>query len=349
MYNYFICHGLVCMQYFNGNIIAVTGSIGAGKSLYVVSGLKQLKAENDAKPAEQQRQFYSDISGLKIDGFLPAPDDWRTVPHGSVIVYDECQLNDLFTPDGKAVSPHQQVIELTLARRLGYTIIFIAQSPRFLHPTIRAVANQHIHLERQEGFERSTVLPYPKVVLNPAGVSNMQKCAGKFSWNFEKENYALYDSLIGDNASVEHQQKGQIPAIVKRVMTGLFLVAVLIGYFAFSYFFDDKKSSDKSLSETVSDTLSVSAPASAPAYTDISKAKFSTFLDDECVLFDEKANIITVDDITCKRFLLPSPDYKATYRLAVDSINAKIDTKKTYSLDFHKPKAVSYSDYQNSF
>ncbi|EQD37260.1 Zonular occludens toxin, partial [mine drainage metagenome] len=43
------------------------------------------------KALDAGRPCYSDIEGLNMPGVLPAPDDWRTTPEGSFIVYDEAQ------------------------------------------------------------------------------------------------------------------------------------------------------------------------------------------------------------------------------------------------------------------
>ncbi|WP_100097333.1 zonular occludens toxin domain-containing protein [Xanthomonas campestris] len=62
-------------------IYLVTGMPGNGKTLYAVEFIK--------KAVEKGRKVYTDIKGLTLAGIEPAPDDWRTLPDGSLVVYDE--------------------------------------------------------------------------------------------------------------------------------------------------------------------------------------------------------------------------------------------------------------------
>ena len=71
----------------------ITGVPGSGKSLRAVYELK--------KALDAGRPCYSDIEGLNMPGVLPAPDDWRTTPEGSFIVYDEAQKRPQFASTGR--------------------------------------------------------------------------------------------------------------------------------------------------------------------------------------------------------------------------------------------------------
>lgn len=228
----------VClMRYFNGNVILVTGAIGTGKTLYVVAGLKAMILSEQKKPIDNQRQFFTDIDGINLEGVGISPTDWRTAPAGSVIVYDECQLNEHFQADGKSVSSYDYVLELTLARRKGYTIIFISQSPRFVHGTIRNLANEHIHFQRLHGFEKSLVCRYPKPVMNPDSKTNIDLCADKFNWDYPKDVYGDYSSLDSNLNAAEHQIKRKIPAtLIKGFAFSLILFFGLIYYAGASFF-----------------------------------------------------------------------------------------------------------------
>ena len=233
------------MQYFNGNVILVTGAIRTGKTLYVVSGLKEMIAEEQKKPEHQRRQFFTDIDGLAIEGVGISPPDWRDAPAGSVIVYDECQLNPHFQADGKGVSAYEFVLQLTLAGRKGYTIIFISQSPRFVHATIRNLANEHIHVQRLHGAEKALICRYPKPVLNPDSKANVDKCADKFNWNYPKEIYGAYSSLDSNESNAEHQIKFKMPAPLLKGFGFLLMLAVGLMYYGGSSFFGDKDAKKK--------------------------------------------------------------------------------------------------------
>lgn len=59
----------------------ITGMPGNGKTLYAVDFIRKERAKG--------REVFSDIKGLTIEGVQPAPDDWRTIPNGALVVYDE--------------------------------------------------------------------------------------------------------------------------------------------------------------------------------------------------------------------------------------------------------------------
>ena len=224
------------MQYFNGNVILVTGAIRTGKTLYVVSGLKDLVEKENKKPENERRKFFSDIDGLAIEGVGISPTDWRDAPAGSFIIYDECQLNPYFQADGSAVSKHEFVLQLTLAGRKGYTIVFISQSPRFVHGTIRNLANEHIHVQRLHGAEKALICRYPKPVLNPDSKANIDKCADKFNWNYSKTTYGDYSSLDSNESNAQHQIKFKMPAPLLKGFGFMLMLCVGLFYYAGSSF-----------------------------------------------------------------------------------------------------------------
>lgn len=295
------------MRFFNGNVILATGAIGTGKTLYVVSALKSMIADEQKKPEEQRRQFFTDIDGLKLDGVGISPVDWRDAPAGSVIVYDECQLNEHFQADGKTVSKYEYVLELTLARRKGYTIIFISQSSRFVHGTIRNLANEHIHFQRLHGAEKALVCRYPKPVLNPDSKSNVDACADKFNWDYPKDVYGDYSSLDSNVAAAEHQIKFKIPApLLKGFGFTLMLFAGLMYYAAPVLFGSDANDVTAAIDDKKDSVTSALSPVSKIADTPKIGAVVGAYLDADknCIAYDAKA-ITAKDYPDCSRHLKP--------------------------------------------
>lgn len=294
------------MRYFNGNVVVVTGAIRTGKTLYVVAGLKEMIAAEQKKPEEQRRQFFTDIDGLNIEGVGVSPIDWRTAPAGSVIVYDECQLNEHFQADGKGVSKHDYVLELTLAGRKGYTIIFISQSSRFIHATIRNLANEHIHVQRLHGAQKALICRYSKPVMNPDSKANIDMCADKFNWDYPKSVFGDYSSLDSGESAADHQVKFKIPApLVKGTVFTLLLFLGLM-YYGSSVFFGDGANA-KEVIEGKADSFSSSlAPVQKKDDLPVIGAVVGAYLDDKnnCIAYDAKAVTIT-DYPDCLKHLTP--------------------------------------------
>lgn len=293
------------MRYFNGNVILVTGAIRTGKTLYVVSGLKEMIAAEQKKPDDKRRQFFTDIDGLNLDGVGVSPADWREAPAGSVIIYDECQLNKHFQADGKGVSAYDFVLELTLAGRKGYTIIFISQSSRFVHATIRNLANEHIHVQRLHGAQKALICRYAKPVMNPDSKSNIDMCADKFNWDYPKSSFGDYSSLDSGEAAADHQVKFKVPApLIKGFAFSLLLFFGLM-YYAGASFFGDKKVTEVIEDKTDNFTASLS-PVQQKDDKPVIGVVTGAYLDADknCIVYDAKA-VTATDYPDCSKHLKP--------------------------------------------
>lgn len=313
------------MRYFNGNVVVVTGAIRTGKTLYVVAGLKEMIAAEQKKPEEKRRQFFTDIDGLTIEGVGISPLDWRTAPAGSVIVYDECQLNPHFAADGKGVSQYDYVLQLTLAGRKGYTIIFISQSARFVHATIRNLANEHIHVQRLHGAQKSLICRYPKPVLNPDSKGNIQMCADKFNWDYPKHVFGDYSSLDSNESAADHQVKFKVPApLIKGFGFSVLLFVGLMYYAGASLFGDDTK-------EKIEDKKDGFTASLAPVQKISDVPKIGVIVgayldaDNNCIAYDSKA-ITSKDYPTCLDYIKPvQPIYTAEkYAQVVNARDIKV-------------------------
>ena len=338
---------VIDMQYFNGNVILVTGAIRTGKTLYVVSGLKDLVEKENKKPENERRKFFSDIDGLAIEGVGISPTDWRDAPAGSFIIYDECQLNPYFQADGSAVSKHDFVLQLTLAGRKGYTIVFISQSPRFVHGTIRNLANEHIHVQRLHGAEKALICRYPKPVLNPDSKANIDKCADKFNWNYPKTTYGDYSSLDSNESNAQHQIKFKMPAPILKGLGFMTLLFVGLVYYGGSSFFGDKD-----VGEVVEDKKAGAVSALSPVKKQQDKPKIGAILgaylkEGKCIVYDANA-VIDENHKDCINYLKPvytTENYMIAKAKQNDRIRQALNDKK--GIEFYNSQ--SYENYQKEF
>ncbi|HHW4679771.1 MAG TPA: zonular occludens toxin domain-containing protein [Xylella sp.] len=214
----------------------MTGIPGNGKTLYAVDWIiRQIEIDRAlVAKGGVPRSFYTDIEGFdvqavqRLTGYVVqvAPEDWRTTPHGSVIVYDEAHR--LFGTDGRSGrSPDSKVRELDTHRHGGYDIMFITQRPTKIHHEVRGLVGEHVHLGRAMGLEVAGLLRWPRAQDDPY---DKRERAGveEEIWRFPKERYALYRSSSLHTAS----HKFRVP---KKVWSGLSYLFAVIGILWFLY------------------------------------------------------------------------------------------------------------------
>ena len=196
----------------------ITGTPGSGKSLYAVSLIEKYVEENHklAQKGEPTRAIYADIDGLVMDGVLPAPDDYRTCPDGSVLFYDEIQQRKEFKDSRGS---NDVVDSLQVHRHRGFDIYGITQFPSLLHQHFRAVVGQHFHLHRGWGMPSATVYLWAYVILNPNHRSNKAIAERNFRFNYPKRLYSYYKS------ATKHTHKMRIPP--KFIFLAFFILAAL--------------------------------------------------------------------------------------------------------------------------
>lgn len=168
----------------------ITAVPGSGKTLYCVSLIKKLLESDDP------RFIYHNIIGLNIDSpfLLPAPSDWRDVPDGSIIFYDECQ--EIFPSTGKAGRVDDSMLtDLETHRHRGLDIYFITQHPTFVHHHIRKLCGEHIHFYRSSGVSASVKYEWSHVCLEPND-RNEQRRANVSIFKFDKALFKLYKSTV---------------------------------------------------------------------------------------------------------------------------------------------------------
>lgn len=205
-----------------------TGRPGTGKTLKAVSDLvAAIEASEKEKDIDKKRNFYADINGLKIDGVLPSPDDWRDTPEGSTIIYDEAQLRDVFAAN-RGASKEQIVRDLTIHRHGNRDIWFITQMPRLLHNDVLDVTNEHIHLVRPYGANLASCYFWRQVEKTPDGRTAKERAENNYIFNYRKDLYKFY------NSAVEHTVKLKLPKKLFIMIGALIVIVGLIAKFAMS-------------------------------------------------------------------------------------------------------------------
>lgn len=172
----------------------VTGTPGAGKSLYVIDHLQ----DETERPV-----YYHGIDDLKLPWYpLEDPKNWpEEVPDGAIVVLDEVQK--YFGPR----TPQQQcppgVSALETHRHRGLDLWFITQHPNLLDFHARRLVGEHLHLRRSFGAPFAT-LYHGNEVMDPKDRGELAK-AQKIQWRYPKKTFRLYKS-----AEV-HTHKFRIP------------------------------------------------------------------------------------------------------------------------------------------
>ncbi|XLX38382.1 zonular occludens toxin domain-containing protein [Ectopseudomonas mendocina] len=224
-------------------ITIITAVPGSGKTLFAVGLI--------VEAVKNKRPVYSNIDGLKIPECKPAPDDWRDTPEGSLVIYDEAQQEHLYPSTAhRGEVKDERLRAMEVHRHTGHDLVFISQSPSFLHHHIRKLAGEHIHLYRAFGMKTVTKYVWQHVVGDPNDRGEQGR-ADSHAWKFPKEHFKLYKS-----ASL-HTHKFKMPKKLAFMLGFIALVASFMVYNARtnegSYLFSgaDAKASEPSESQPV--------------------------------------------------------------------------------------------------
>lgn len=227
----------------------VTAPPGTGKTLLLIKMIFEY--------LKQGRRVYSNIDQLKIEEVLPIPQnaDWRDLPDGSVVVYDEAQEHAAFSSDDLIDFPefieseqfqnenitaynarirkekkdydrmykrHVESIKdiargFQTHRHFGFDIILATQDQSFLNNLAKKCVGEHYHLTRPFGLRGNMIFFWRRLVSSPDSRAEKSSCEWKKHINFNKNYFHLYRS-----ANV-HTHKSKIP--LKYI---LFLIIMVI-------------------------------------------------------------------------------------------------------------------------
>jgi len=171
----------------------ITGTPGAGKTLYAVSELARkvpgstIESNGEAVP----RRLLSNVKDLLVEHEridAEALNNWHEwAQPGDVILFDEVQ--EVWRPRalGKDVPPG--IAKLETHRHMGVDIILVTQHPMLLDSNIRRLVNQHLHVRRiAKGY--SMVYEWDHC----SNIASLKTALQSRAWRYPKDVFALYKS-----------------------------------------------------------------------------------------------------------------------------------------------------------
>jgi len=234
-------------------ITLITGTPGAGKTLYAIAKLLQpvigttvTKKNDDGSTEEITRVVYTNINGLQLEHepisnggewvqhqrssawqFFPIGEgqglrDWHQwAKPGSLIVYDEFQKVWPMLPNGSPVPPDIQALDTH--RHLGVDFVLITQSPNNYNRHIQGLVGRHLHVRRMGNLGLTIVYEWDHC----SKQLMYSKSISKAPFRYDKSIFKLYKS-----AELHTKTPRRIPALAFVILAALAGSAYLIPTFA---------------------------------------------------------------------------------------------------------------------
>lgn len=306
----------------------ITATPGSGKTLYALTLIYKYLNEG--------RNVYTNILGIDIDGVRtfdmtsPKIHDWRDLPNGSVVVYDEAHEHPAFSSeiliqDRKELKRHQMDIgdSLSLHRHFGFDFVFISQAANQIDSRLYQFFGRHIHLVRPFGFKNATIYEWfhVKTAPNTATARNESKHTRQFK--YPKYLYGKYKSTEQDTV------KSNFPAKYMALI-GLFFLFVLYMiprgvdlYDSYAHPENRKKHTEPAVESPVQQTSVVSEPViHDPVKTERYRVAATFASGSSCRAYNsvgERLNFITDDE--CLAYSNHEVRFKAA---AVEVVNDRL-------------------------
>jgi len=176
-----------------------------GKSLYCMSLIDQLSRKHP------NRRIYTNIIGINYPGVLTInstpekPFDWRDLPDGSIIFFDEAHEHPAFSAQdllGTARTDAEkkrksEILDigdsLTLHGHFGFDIYLITQNPKLLREQVRAACSVHYVMRRLWGLDVAMIYEFAEVQTYFANATRKQALSVK-RFRYPKNLYKYYVS-----------------------------------------------------------------------------------------------------------------------------------------------------------
>lgn len=211
-------------------ITVITGTPGAGKTLYAIEKLllpqigKTIKGRDEhGNEVEHERKVYTNINGLQIDhelidgGDKQGLRDWhKWAKPGSLIVFDEVQKVWPPRPNGSKIPEDVQALDTH--RHLGVDFILITQNVLNVDRHIHALGGRHLHVRRVANMPLATVYEWDHI---SRGLL-YSKAISKAPWKYKKKVFKLYKS-----SELHTKQPRRIPGLVWFILVGIVAMFVL--------------------------------------------------------------------------------------------------------------------------
>jgi zona occludens toxin (predicted ATPase) len=281
----------------------VTGKPGTGKTQYVIA--RFILEERKDNP---NRRIYTNIKGLKLDklqaltgGELvgPAPDDWRELPDGSLVIYDEAQQEHLFPATGRPGAPtDERLLRFDTHRHRGFDIVLVTQEASLIHHWARKFVGRFISLERHDGIEATHVSEWEEVV-DPSDYHAKQR-ADKSTRAMDRRIWDVYHS------ATVHTHKFKVPAGAKMAIRFILFIAVVLalvlgGMWAFAQ--DNLEDQVSQATGAPVDQLAQIAPYSQHAWraaATVQPINGCASSERRCRCWDFNGGMLDLDEATCR-------------------------------------------------
>lgn len=215
-------------------ITLITGTPGAGKTLYAISklmlpliGTTVVDTDDDGVEVTYEREVFSNINGLQVahvpvgpGGFWSGgPRAWSFEPlantqglglrdwhlwaqPGAAFFYDEFQKVWPPRPNGSPVPPDLQALDTH--RHMGVDFILPTQNPNNFDRHLQGLVGRHLHVRRLGILPLSVIYEWDHC----SRQLMYSKAVAKSFWWFDKKVYKLYKS-----ARVHTVQKRKLPTL----------------------------------------------------------------------------------------------------------------------------------------
>ena len=211
-------------------ITVITGTPGAGKTLYTIEKLllpqvgKTIKGRDEqGNPIEHERKVYTNINGLQIEhelidgGDTQGLKDWQKwAKPGSLIVFDEVQKVWPPRPNGSKIPEDVQALDTH--RHMGVDFILITQNVLNVDRHIHALGGRHLHVRRVANMPLATVYEWDHI---SRGLL-YSKALSKAPWKYSSKVFKLYKS-----SELHTKQPRRIPGLVWFILVALIAGVVL--------------------------------------------------------------------------------------------------------------------------
>jgi zona occludens toxin len=232
-------------------ITLITGTPGAGKTLYAISdlilpliGSTVTRTNEDGIPETLPRTIYTNINGAMFEHELIGPGgDWGQDPRnkewvfsavpgtegkglrdwhlwakpGSIIVYDEFQKVWPPRANGSPVPPDLQALDTH--RHMGVDFILPTQSPNNFDRHVQGLVGRHLHVRRMGNLPLTIIYEWDHCSKSLL----YSKSLAKRPWRYNKKVYKLYKS-----AEVHTKQPRRIPTLLYFVGAAMLAAFVAI-------------------------------------------------------------------------------------------------------------------------
>lgn len=198
-------------------ITIITGTPGAGKTLYAISNLLRDLVGTTVDQVDEKgnvtkvpRRILSNINGLLIDHELINADpggglaDWHLwCRPGDVICFDEVQ--HAWRPRANGAKVPDEIAALETHRHKGVDFILITQNPMQVDKNVCLLAGRHLHVRRIGGIGASLVYEWDHCSRSLL----YSKSIKKTPWKYNKDVFKLYKS-----AELHTKPKISIPPLL---------------------------------------------------------------------------------------------------------------------------------------